>query len=399
MVIYKCDKCNKVFDKKSNYDTHMARIYDCSKYANVNIVKIQRGKFANKFKCPQCNKIYKSKDYVIEHINTSCKATVINIKNSVNDLKGSEINDLYDLHHLDEHKPNSLVGTDKTINFSTEITQKSELQPPKSELQPQITAKSLANQCKYCYKIFSRQDSLKRHLKDNCKEMEKSNQESLILKQILEEMRFHQKSMDEKMEAMKNENIELKNKIGELESNNTKIVNSNNNCNNNTTQNNQINNNNINIIAFGKEKLEEIVSDEICKKILFRGFEAVPKLVEYIHFNEKKPEYHNCYIPNMRGKYAIVFDGSNWKLENSIDVIEKLTENKKDFLESKFDDFYESLNEETKTKFGRFLLEADTDVVKNRYKESLRLLLYNKKGVVIETRNKFDSKNKIKLIK
>ena len=82
--------------------------------------------------------------------------------------------------------------------------------------------------------------------------------------------------------------------------NNTNTKNSNNNILNNT----QINNNNINIVAFGKEKLDELVSDALCKKILFKGFEAVPQLIEYIHFNEKRPEYHNCYIPNLKDKYA-----------------------------------------------------------------------------------------------
>jgi hypothetical protein len=65
---------------------------------------------------------------------------------------------------------------------------------------------------------------------------------------------------------------------------------------------------------------------------------------------------------------------------------------------SKFEDFYDSLDNQTKIKFKRFLSEADTDEVRNRYKESLRLLLYNKKGIVIETKNKFDN-NKTKSLK
>ena len=101
----------------------------------------------------------------------------------------------------------------------------------------------------------------------------------------------------------------------------------------------------------------------------------------------------------MRGKYAIVYDGKNWKLENSIDVIEILTDNNKEFLERKFEDFYDSLKAQTRKKFNNFLEEADTDVVKNRYKESLRFLLYNNKNIVIETRTKFEKQNNIKMLK
>src|SRR5579885_3248135 len=194
---------------------------------------------------------------------------------------------------------------------------------------------------------------------------------------------------------MYSEMKQLKEEIVQLKNNNTNSiqnVNSHNTTNNTQNNNNmQINNNNqINIVAFGKEKLDEIVSDEICKKILFRGFEAVPKLVEYIHFNEKKPEYHNCYIPNLRDKYAIVYDGNNWQVKDAIDVIETLRDNKRDYLERKFDDFYDSLDKETKKKFERFLNEADSDVVINRYKESLRLLLYNKKNIPLKTRKKLE---------
>jgi hypothetical protein len=31
MVCYVCSKCNAVFNKKSNYNYHINRIYDCSK--------------------------------------------------------------------------------------------------------------------------------------------------------------------------------------------------------------------------------------------------------------------------------------------------------------------------------------------------------------------------------
>jgi hypothetical protein len=208
-----------------------------------------------------------------------------------------------------------------------------------------------------------------------CKEKKTEvDDKEVILQQLLDEM------------------VQLKVKLQKIESNN--IINSNNTTNNQTINNNTQNiTNNYGIVAFGKEKLDEIVSDDDCKKILFKGFEAVPKLVEYVHFNEKIPQYHNCYIPNIRGKYAIIYDGDNWTLKNIDDVIESLRDSKRTFLENKFDDFYDSLCENTKKKFHRFLLEADTDAVINRYKESLMLLLYNKRGVVLGTRNKINVKS------
>ena len=236
--------------------------------------------------------------------------------------------------------------------------------------------------CTYCDSVFTRLGSLNRHIKDRCQiKKDQEEQKKEILDKLLEEMAI------------------LKDKISKCQ-NVTQITNITKHIQNNNNNNNIQNNTNINnlkIVAFGKEKLDEIIGEEECKKILFRGFEAIPQLIENIHFNNNRPQYHNCYIPNMRTKYAIVYDGDNWKLENAIDVIETLRDNNRNFLERKFEDFYESLNSETKKKFNRFIEEADTDIVKNRYKESIKLLLYNKKDMVIKTRN--DNNKKIKLLK
>ena len=70
------------------------------------------------------------------------------------------------------------------------------------------------------------------------------------------------------------------------------------------------------------------------------------------------------------------------------------SDNKRVFLERKFYDFYDSLDNQTKIKFKRFLDEADTDVVINRYKENLKLLLYNKRNMVINTRKNIENKIK-----
>jgi hypothetical protein len=158
--------------------------------------------------------------------------------------------------------------------------------------------------CDYCEKIFTRKDNLNRHTKNFCKEKNKKDNEQIILKQLIQEMNIkHEQlliNMNEKqdllldkLESMENKNCELENEIRILKGIKGEIVNSNNNNNiQNNNNNTQINN--FNIVAFGKEKLDEIIGEEECKKILFRGFEAVPQLVENVHFNKNRTQYHNC---------------------------------------------------------------------------------------------------------
>lgn len=340
MTSYKCNKCTKTFTHKNDFKKHISRKTDCSNIKTSEIISHQN---EPSFECSRCHKLYTRKDSLKRHSLFFCKGST--------------------------HDP----------PIVKDIHQHS--QKLKNEYK-----------CTFCLQCFARSDSLNRHLNGRCKFKKENENKDEILKLLLKEMNEQRKIIECLKHELHNNN------------NNIKSNNNNKNCNNtitNTTNNTQnITNNNI-TVAFGKEKLGDIVNDNICKKILFRGFEAVPQLIEYVHFNEKKPEYHNCYISNMQNKYAIVYDGNNWKLENAIEVINTLRDDSRVFLENKFDEFYDSLDDETKKKFGRFLSEADSDTVIDRYKNDLRLLLYNKRGIVINTRNnenvKFDQ-NDIKKI-
>jgi len=57
---YKCEKCNKEFNRKSGYDSHISRIRSCVKDNNINNV------------CEYCNKHYSTRFNLNAHLN-SCK--------------------------------------------------------------------------------------------------------------------------------------------------------------------------------------------------------------------------------------------------------------------------------------------------------------------------------------
>ena len=75
MVKYECNKCSKIFDRKSNYDTHMKRKVACNE-------QISNGNNAN---CKYCKKIFSSYKSLHRHITKgSCKCYDINNKCNVN---------------------------------------------------------------------------------------------------------------------------------------------------------------------------------------------------------------------------------------------------------------------------------------------------------------------------
>ena len=326
-INYKCDRCDKSFNQKDDYERHLNRKTSCIKIKKMNMI----------FTCNECNKPFSSKSNLIRHKHNYCKPK---LQYSITEDKILDYQNLNDNIIEDSKNKDSIINS-RITNFSEK---KQNTQNPHHHKNPQNLEK---NECEYCGKKYSRSDSLKRHLKN------KHTDDKVILKQLLEEMKLSRIEINEKqdrllnkVELIENENLELKNEIKQLKEIKGDTINSNN-------TNTQINNH-FNIVPFGKEKLDEIIGEEECKKILFRGFEAVPQLIENVHFNQNRPEYHNCYIPNIRGKYAIVYDGKNWKLENSMDIIEILTDNNKEFLERKFEDFYDSLDSQTKKNLMHF---------------------------------------------
>jgi len=189
---------------------------------------------------------------------------------------------------------------------------------------------------------------------------------------------------DKKIEQIIKENKKLKSKISIR---NNKI-----NSDNKITN---IQNNNIKIVAHGQENLYAL-KDHIVKLILNKGFQSVQELTRHIHFNKNNPKFHNVYIPNMRDKYAMTYNGEQWNLTDKKEVINELYDNNELYLEDRFKDFIDSLSEITKNKFNRFLdnVKIENKEVINKIKHDIKLLLYNSKEIPIATKNKLEN-NKI----
>jgi len=194
------------------------------------------------------------------------------------------------------------------------------------------------------------------------------------------EMKEIIKQNNEKINRLETENRMYVQKINKQNNNNinTKIDKQ-------LNQNNILMNNNIKLLAFGKEDMSHL-ADEVCKKILNKGFKSVPTLVEFVHFNKNKPENHNVYISNIQTNYALVFDGNDWKLKERDNILQQLIDDKTAILSDKFDEMLVNLDGPTIKKFQRFLDQKDENAVINGIKNDLKLLLYNNKRIPEATR-------------
>ena len=154
--------------------------------------------------------------------------------------------------------------------------------------------------CTYCEKSFTRLDSLKKHLNSRCKSKENHDE----LEKLKEDMKF----LMENYKNIENENVNLKNKIIEIETiqkadnkNNTKNINNTQINNDNRQINKGIIQNNF-IVQFGEEDIDKIDLKEAMKTFLTStGGNIVSNMLKYINLNTKYPENNNlCISDNAR---------------------------------------------------------------------------------------------------
>ena len=241
--------------------------------------------------------------------------------------------------------------------------------------------------CRYCAKGFTTSTSMYRHMNHACriKKSEDNRRDEIFKRLLILESESANKATKIKIVERENESLkaELNNmkhliRAGEITEGGI--------TNNGIINNGELNVTNITmnnvVVAFGKEDPSKIGHEQIVQ-VLRHGFDSAFKLTDAVHFNPSFPEFHNVYIPNMKSKYVMTYDGTNWGLTDRNAVIDKLYNDKRDYIEQNLEEFLESLTESRIRALRRWLaVDEDHDYIK-KVKENIKLLLYNKRALGI----------------
>ena len=247
------------------------------------------------------------------------------------------------------------------------------------------------NTCKHCGNKYSSTISMYRHMRESCKERKESDENEK--KQILKTLEIKNKELEDILKTKEQELIILKNKELEIalrnkeyelfaiknemaSINQVKINGVINNIVNGTVNNNTINN--VTLIGYGKEDLSKIDKKDIMGNI--NGFMTPIQLTETIHFNPKYPEYHNVYIGNMKSPYAMQYNGIEWSMILKNELIDKLYDDKKAYIEENLEDFVKTLTKSKRAALERWLETEDDHEKIKEMKQRMKLLLYNKRN-------------------
>jgi hypothetical protein len=152
-----------------------------------------------------------------------------------------------------------------------------------------------------------------------------------------------------KVKSNNDEIMELKKKLKDIEDkiNNTHQGSTITNSNNTNTLNNKGTINNNYIIAFGKEEINNILTEKEKIRILNARYKSLEESIKAIHFNDNRPEYQNIVITNMRDNLVHIFDGNKFVSQAKHGTINQLIDNHMESIEESLDNSRERLNPKT----------------------------------------------------
>jgi len=237
--------------------------------------------------------------------------------------------------------------------------------------------------CIFCKKIYSRMDSLNRHLK-TCKEkQEEQAKESMteLVKILNEQLKEKNKELEKRDKELEKRDKQFEKQIHEQNKQIQELIKKAGINNSNITQNIQ---NNIKLLAYKDTDLSMLREKDIISCMQHSNM-CVPHLIKMIHLNPKKPENHNIYISNLKNGYIMVYNGDNWDTLNRDDVIDEMINDKECLIQDKVEDWIETGIKYPiiMRKFERYLEKKEKNKVLNKIKEEIRLMLFNNKNLVL----------------
>jgi hypothetical protein len=242
---------------------------------------------------------------------------------------------------------------------------------------PTLTEKPKNNnknplQCKACFKTFSNNFCLKRHMQGRCKA--EDSHESL------------KECLAEQQEIIQRLEKELHEKDKQLVS-----VTNNNNTTNNTNSHNTVNtviNNNTNhikLVGLGNENILELLSDQEKKQIMGKMHKSLLHLIEKVHFSGEYPQFANVVITNLKNKLAYKYSEADQKfiVDAAEKVITEVIDNHFEDICSIYEEQKDSLDTKINIRTGEFIEQHTNNP--DKYKQTtndVRFMMYNKREKV-----------------
>jgi len=223
--------------------------------------------------------------------------------------------------------------------------------------------------CKYCNKGYNINQSRWKH-EQKCKINYENNNEKEILKTENQLLKKELKEIKEQLMDLMNKTCKMHHKKFQK-------------INNQLTNNTQYNNCTFNIVQLGQENLQEVLSKKEQLTILRKKHNSLNYLIDYIHCNQKFPEFSNVIVTNLQNNVAYKFDETknNFVAINKDELIDDIIYYRINDLEEFYDINLNSLDEKTRNIITNIInkMEKDDKFISKK-KDQIKLILYNNKA-------------------
>ena len=289
----------------------------------------------------------------------------------------------------------------KTIQKLAKISQNdSQISQNDSQISQNDEDVNCTYQCKFCNKKFKHASSKCKHEKDRCKtkiSQKKSNNGikfkmnlDHIKKQIQEEKIEYGEKLSEKLKEQFIEQLDkvLKRKDKQMfqliKHLGTKI--------HDNSKNLYLS---VKLNSFDKTDYSHI-TDKDYLECIRKGNLGIPYLIEKLHFNPEKPENHNVYINNIKSDYIKLYKNSKWVYALQYETINMMVQDNANIIEDKIEQWFDTNHKyagkkykEILDKYPRFLIRlTDSKYVGKKVEQEAKLLMFNKKDIVLKQYNK-----------
>ena len=156
---------------------------------------------------------------------------------------------------------------------------------------------------------------------------------------------------------------------------------------NHFSQNNVVVNNHIRLLNYKDTDLSHLTSRDY-KAAINKVNYATFDIMKRIHFNPKKPENMNIYIPNIKDKYVVMFQENTWQIQARIKEVDDLIDDKylilREWYEENVKDSNDAGYQMLKRNFERFDANIGNNNVRERVKNDIIMFLYNKRNMIVK---------------
>ena len=298
------------------------------------------------YKCELCNIKTKQKNDYNRHLNTKKHLKNIDL------LIGNDTIYNYGLlKSINDHKMNT---DEHKMN-----TNEHKMNTNDHKMNTDEHKMNTLHKCEYCDIIFNTKPSLRRH------EIHYCENPNIDYKQLYKKSEKDIKNLEIQRKEWQKEKAELYKKIEQLID---KVGDS-------TTINA-----NIILNSYGHEDMSHI-TEHFKTQLLKIPHMMIPKLIEAVHFSDKKPQNKNIALTNKKENKIKIFSGDKWIYKDKDETINDLVDGKYFILDTHYDEIEKQMSISTQTtykEFRTFFDDSDKELVDKLKHECEMVLLNNR---------------------